>query len=105
MFRNKFAEMKDSEARFDGSGYISVDPTNFYTEGQTSSISLRKPSKCFFFYYLLKTLLHKFTCLVNIQTAIQWIIITKMWYSQQENRNTLYLCVLVELVFGALQDF
>ena len=48
MFRNKFAEMKDSEARFDGSGYISVDPTNFYTEGQTSSISLRKPSKCFF---------------------------------------------------------
>ena len=48
-FRNKFAEMKDSEARFDGSGYISVDPTDFYTEGQTSSISLRKPSNRFIF--------------------------------------------------------
>ena len=46
-FRNKFAEMKDSEARFDGSGYISVDPTDFYTEGQTSSISLRKPTVSF----------------------------------------------------------
>mgnify|MGYP006863594484 CR=1 FL=1 len=45
--RNKFAEMKDSEARFDGSGYISVDPTDFYTEGQTSSISLRKPTISF----------------------------------------------------------
>ena len=38
--------MQEHESRFDGSGFIMLDATNYYTEGETSSISLKlKPEK------------------------------------------------------------
>ncbi len=41
MFRNKFMMAKSNEAKFKGDGYISLDTTNFYTDGESSTISLR----------------------------------------------------------------
>ena len=46
MFRNKFMMAKSNEAKFKGDGYISLDTTNFYTDGESSTISLRIRPVC-----------------------------------------------------------
>ena len=54
-FRNKFNSMKQNEARFSGDGLISVDPTNFFTEGESSSISMRiKPESPMALLFFMK---------------------------------------------------